>query len=118
MGSPILFALAFGLNWFKRKLICHKSVEPWKGLMGKSDFIQGIKDFLYGFFLHGMVSGTYQKKAELEDVFMLFTLGEAIGVPVFSGFYHLRLVPYYAARFHRWKEKTLKPRDLFDIVRD
>ena len=86
--------------------------------MGKSRFIQVIKDFLYGFFLHGMVSGVYERKRELEDVFMLFIVGETLGVPVFPGFYHLRLVPYYAARFPRWKEKTLKPRDLLDILHD
>ncbi len=86
--------------------------------MGQSSFIQAIKDFLYGFFLYGMVSGVHEKKGELEDVFMLFIVGETIGVPVFPGFYHLRLVPYYAARFSRWKEKTLKPRDLLDILHD
>ena len=86
--------------------------------MKQGKFFQGVKDFLHGFLLHGMVSGVYEKKGELEDVFMLFTLGETIGVPVFSGFYSLRLVPYYAARFPRWKKKTLKPKDLLDIVRD
>lgn len=86
--------------------------------MKQGGFFQGIKDFLYGFLLHGMVQGVYEEKVNLEDAFMLFTLGETIGVPVFPGFYHLRLVPYCAARFSRWKKKTLKPRDLFDIVRD
>jgi len=86
--------------------------------MQRGGFLQGVKDFLYGFLLHGMVSGVYEKKTELEDVLMLLTLGETIGVPVFPGFYSLRLVPYYAARFPRWKEKTLKPKDLLDIVHD
>ena len=86
--------------------------------MRRSGFIEAVKDFVYGFLLHGMVSGVYEKKAELEDVFMLFTVGETIGVPVFPGFYHLRLIPYYAVRLPHWKKKTLKPKDLFDIVRD
>ncbi len=86
--------------------------------MKQGKFFQGVKDFLYGFLLHGMVSGVYEKKAELEDIFMLFALGETIGVPVFPGFYYLRLIPYYAARFPRWKRKILKPKDLLDIVRD
>jgi hypothetical protein len=86
--------------------------------MKRGGFFQGVKDFLYGFFLHGLVSGFYRKKAELEDVFMLLTLGETIGVPVFPGFYSLRLIPYYARRFPQWKKKIVKPRDLLDIVRD
>jgi hypothetical protein len=86
--------------------------------MRQSGFIQAIKDVLYGFFLHGMVSGVYEKKGELEDVFMLFVVGEMIGVPVFPGFYQLRLLPYYAGRLPRWKKKTLKPRDLLDILHD
>ena len=65
-----------------------------------------------------MVSGVHEKKAELEDVFMLIIVGETIGVPVLPGFYHLRLIPYYAARFPQWKKRTLKPRDLFDIMPD
>ncbi len=81
-------------------------------------FLQGVKDFLYGFFLHGWVSGVYEQKAEFEDVFVLFAMGETIGVPVFSGFYSLRFVPYYVARFPHWKKKTLKPRDLLDILKD
>lgn len=86
--------------------------------MTQGGFFRGIKDFLYGFLLHGMVSGVYEKRAELEDIFMLFALGETIGVPVFPGFYSLRLIPYYTARFPRWKKKMLKPKDLLDIVRD
>ena len=86
--------------------------------MGGSGFIQTAKDFLYGFLFHGMVSEVYEKKAEFEGVFMVFILGETIGVPILPGFYHLRLIPYYAARFPHWKKKTLKPKDLFDIVRD
>ena len=86
--------------------------------MKRGGFFQGVKDFLYGFLLHGMVSGLYERKTELEDVFTLLTLGETIGVPGFPGFYSLRLIPYYAARFPRWKKKTLKPRDFLDIVHD
>jgi len=77
-----------------------------------------VKDFLYGLFLHGMVLRVYEQKAELEDVFVLFSVGETIGVPVCPGFYSLRLVPYYARRFPHWKKKTLKPRDLLDILKD
>ncbi len=86
--------------------------------MRRSGLLRGVKDFLYGFFLHGLVAGVYEEKADLEDIFMLFVMGETIGVPVFPGFYSLRLVPYYVARFPQWKKKTLKPKDLFDIVRD
>ncbi len=81
-------------------------------------FLRGVKDFLYGFFLHGMVLGVREQKAEFEDVFVLFAMGETIGVPVFSGFYSLRFVPYYVARFPHWKKKTLKPKDLLDILKD
>ncbi len=83
-----------------------------------SGFIQAIKDFLYGFLLHGMVSGVYGRKAQVEDLFILFTLGETIGVPVLPGFYSLRLIPYYTARFPHWKKKILKPKDLLDILHD
>ena len=86
--------------------------------MERGGFLQEVKDFLYGFLLHGMVSGIYGQKAQLEDLFILFVLGETIGVPVFPGFYSLRLIPYYTARFPNWKKKTVKPKDLFDMLHD
>jgi hypothetical protein len=86
--------------------------------MERGAFLQGIKDFLYGFLLHGMVSGVYGQKAQLEDLFILFVLGETIGVPVFPGFYSLRLIPYYTVRFPHWKKKTVKTKDLLDILHD
>jgi hypothetical protein len=86
--------------------------------MKRGGFLRSIRDFIYGFFLHGMASEVHERKGALEDVFTLLFLGETIGVPVFPGFYSLRLVPYCAARFPRWKEKILKPKDLLDIVHD
>ncbi|MFQ5842230.1 MAG: hypothetical protein ACE5I8_07310, partial [Thermodesulfobacteriota bacterium] len=62
--------------------------------------------------------GVYGQKAQLEDIFILLILGETIGVPVFPGFYSLRLIPYCTVRFPHWKKKTLKPKDLLDILRD
>jgi hypothetical protein len=86
--------------------------------MKRSGLLRGVREFFYGFLLHGMVSGVYEKKAELDDVFMLLILGESIGVPVLPGVYHLRLVPYSVARFPGWKKKIVKPKDLLDILRD
>ena len=86
--------------------------------MKKGGYLQVIKDFIYGFLLHGMASEVYERKIDLEDVCTLLFLGEIIGVPVFPGFYSLRLVPYYIPRFVRWKRKTLKPKDLLDILHD
>ncbi len=86
--------------------------------MERGGFLQGIKEFLYGFLLHGMVLGVYGQKAQLEDIFILFVLGETIGVPVFPGFYSMRLIPYYTARFSHWKKKTVKPKDLLDYLHD
>ena len=86
--------------------------------MKQGGYLQATRDFIYGFLLHGMASTVYERKGDLEDVFAVLFLGETIGVPVFPGFYSLRLVPYYIPRFIRWKRKTLKPKDLLDILHD
>ncbi|MBW2056757.1 MAG: hypothetical protein JRJ26_04580 [Deltaproteobacteria bacterium] len=86
--------------------------------MKRHELLQGVKDFLYGFLLHGMVQEVHEEKADAEDLFTLLVLGETVGLPLFPGIYHLRLVPYCAGRFPRWKRRVLKPRDIFDMVRD
>ena len=86
--------------------------------MKRGGFLRSIRDFVYGFLLHGMTSEVHERKGALEDMFTLLFLGETIGVPVFPGFYSLRLVPYYTGRFLRWQRKILKPKDLLDILHD
>ena len=79
---------------------------------------RALKDFLYGFFVYGMVEEVVGRKRQQEQVFLLLVMGDLLGVPVFSGYYRLRLLPYFLPRLERWKLALCKPRDLFSRLKD
>lgn len=79
---------------------------------------RGLKDFLYGFFIFGMVEEVVGRKREREQIFLLIIMGDLVGLPIFSGYYRLRFLPYCLPRLARWKKEVIKPKDLFSMVQD
>jgi len=79
---------------------------------------RGFKDFLFGFFIYGMVEEVAGRKREQEELFLLVTMGDLIGLPIFPPYYRLRFLPYCLGRLARWKKEVVKPKDLFSEVRD
>ncbi|MEJ2717986.1 MAG: hypothetical protein P8182_12745 [Deltaproteobacteria bacterium] len=79
---------------------------------------RGLKDFLYGFFIYGMVEEVAGRKREQEQVFLLIMMGDLVGLPIFSGYYKLRFLPYCLPRLARWKKEVIRPKDLFSMVQE
>jgi hypothetical protein len=80
--------------------------------------IKKIRDYLEGFFLHGLYEGIFRKKSCLDELFMLAIFGKEIGFPGLFSYYHLRLLPYYLKRLDPWKRRVLRERDFFDHISD
>ena len=51
-----------------------------------------------------------EQRARLEDLFVLITLGDILGVPILPPYYSLRLVPYAVPRLEAWKRRLLRER--------
>jgi len=83
-----------------------------------SSWLRTIKDYLKGIFLYGILSGVYEEKRCLDNLFMLGVFGSTIGFPYLFNYYYLRLMPYYVRRFDGWKKQILKDKDFFDQVGD
>lgn len=70
---------------------------------------------MYGFAAYDSALVAMRSRAALEQLFMVITLGEMLGVPVLPHYYTFRLLPYLLPRIFAWKRSVLRKRDLTDI---
>ncbi len=76
--------------------------------------MQAVKEFLFGMMGMEFASHALEMRASLENMFMLATVGDMIGVPVLPPFYSLRLLPYLAPDIKMWKRRVLREREFTD----
>jgi hypothetical protein len=76
--------------------------------------LQGLKDFFYGMTAYEFERQTLHARAELEDLFVLMTMGDVVGVPILPPYYSLRLLPYTVPRLEAWKRRVLRERHPLD----
>jgi hypothetical protein len=74
-----------------------------------------MKDFLRGMAYHEVEADLSRQRAKLENLLMMYTFGDLLGLPIFRGYYALRLFPYFLPRLESWKKRTLRERDLTDL---
>ncbi len=55
-----------------------------------------------------------EMRADMENLFMLVTCGDMIGVPVLPPYYSLRLLPYVVPQIATWKRRVLREREFTD----
>jgi len=65
-----------------------------------------LKEFMYGFALHGNVTYMLRTRMYMEHLFMLMTLGDMLGFPILPPYYSLRLLPYMVPNIKSWKMRT------------
>ncbi|HSR13902.1 MAG TPA: hypothetical protein VLS90_20810 [Thermodesulfobacteriota bacterium] len=78
-------------------------------------FKKMLKDFLFGAAYLEIEQTARQEKLGRLDVLLLFSFGDALGVPVFPPYYSLRLLPYLFPALDSWKNRLLKEKDLTEI---
>ena len=83
-----------------------------------SFWLNTIKRYVKGFFLHGFLDGINAQKRRLDEAIIFCLFGQFIGVPGLFNYYHLRLVPYYIGQLYSWKRRVLRERDFFDHISD
>jgi len=52
----------------------------------------------------------------MENLFMLITMGDMLGIPVLPPYYSLRLLPYAVPSLKTWKQTLLRDRDITDSL--
>lgn len=77
---------------------------------------KAVKGLVYGMAMHGMVTYALKTRMHLENLFMLITMGDMLGVPVLPPYYSLRLLPYAIPHIKTWKRTLLRERDVTDTI--
>jgi len=86
--------------------------EPKK----EREIVKAAKGVMYGMALHGMVTYALRVRMHMENLFMLITMGDMLGVPVLPPYYSLRLLPYAVPYLKTWKQTLLRDRDITDSL--
>lgn len=60
------------------------------------------------------VTHALEMRASMENLFMLATVGDIIGVPILPPYYSLRLLPYVLPQIATWKRRVLREREFSD----
>ncbi len=77
-------------------------------------FRQAVSDFLFGMMGQDFSMHALEMRASIENLFMLASIGEMIGVPVLPPYYSLRLLPYLVPNIATWKRRVLREREFSD----
>ncbi len=80
------------------------------------EIVKAAKGVMYGMALHGMVTYALRLRMHMENLFMLITMGDMLGVPVLPPYYSLRLLPYAVPYLKTWKQTLLRDRDITDSI--
>ena len=80
----------------------------------KLGLLNGIKSFLYGIAGHDIACFALKTRGSMEQLFILITMGDLLGIPILPPYYSLRLVPYVVPQISTWKRRMLRERDLAD----
>ncbi len=88
-------------------------IQPASTQKGEG-FLKAIKEFMYGMLGMEFASHALEMRASLENLFMLGTVGEMIGMPILPPYYSLRLLPYLAPQIETWKRRVLREHEFTD----
>ena len=76
--------------------------------------MKALREFLFGMFGYEPAQQALQIRASMENLFMLVTFGDMIGVPILPPYYGLRLLPYVLGSVEGWKRRVLRRREFGD----
>ena len=82
----------------------------------KPGFLENLKSVLYGMAGHHMARYAHNPRGSMENLFILITMGDLLGIPILPPYYSLRLLPYVVPQISTWKRRMLREKDLTDAL--
>jgi hypothetical protein len=77
--------------------------------------IKFFQDFLAGLTSFEIEQTARQEKISRQDLFLLIIFGNILGLPIFSSYYSLRLMPYIYPAIPGWAKRMLREVDFTEI---
>jgi len=74
-----------------------------------------FREFLRGLGSFEIEQTLHHEKLARQDLFLLLTFGDLLGIPILSPYYSLRLLPYILSAIAPWKTRILRERDLTEV---
>jgi hypothetical protein len=73
---------------------------------------KGLSDFIFGAAVMEFQKVAREERTARQDLFLLLTFGDLIGVPILPSPYALRLFPHVIPHLGSWKKRMIRQRDL------
>lgn len=77
--------------------------------------IKFFQDFWAGLTSFEIEQTARQEKISRQDLFLLLIFGNVLGLPIFSSYYALRLLPYIYPAISGWEKRILREVDFTEI---
>ncbi len=81
-----------------------------------SELGKAIKGMFVGMSSLAVTKQMLKTRMYLENLFMLITIGDMLGIPILPPYYSLRLLPYAVPNIKTWKRRLFKERDVTDML--
>ncbi len=75
---------------------------------------QSIREFFYGMMGMEIAEHALEMRGSIENLFLLGTVGDMLGVPIMPPYYSLRLLPYVVPQIKNWKRRMVREREFTD----
>jgi hypothetical protein len=72
----------------------------------------GLRDFIIGAALMEFQQVARQERVARQDLFLVVTFGDFIGIPILPSPYALHLLPHVIPNLASWKRRMVRERDL------
>jgi hypothetical protein len=79
-------------------------------------FAKATREFVYGMSTYETVRVALGSRASIERIFLLIVMGDFLGIPIMRPYYTLRILPYVVPKIEKWKQVTLKEKDITDAL--
>ena len=73
---------------------------------------KALSDFIFGAALMEFQKAAREERMARQDLFLVVTFGDFLGVPILPSPYALRLLPYVVPHLGSWKKRMVRKRDL------
>jgi hypothetical protein len=80
----------------------------------RQSFRQRAREFLFGMMGMEFAEHALEMRGSLENLFLLGTVGDMLGVPILPPYYSLRLLPFVVPQIATWKRRVLRAREFTD----